>query len=710
MTGATAPSARELRTIPDADLDALLAGDFDGGLDDLVLDVRAALASIRPHRPMDPLEWVSKVHLPRRVSPSRPGPMRLDGWQREPFLAMVSHLEGVKRVVMPKSARLGYNLLFLLAVLYVIDQRGEQVVVVRTTEKEVADLWRTWIEPILTAPRNRELFARSARHVAKGEAEDTMYDRFFGNGGILRLRWAGSEDTYRGYSAGMRVADEVTSDAWKEKAAANGDPLERLEQRGQDQWRSMDVIGSTPLTDEELLEREWQASDKRYWHVRCLNPECGVLQRLERPNRRIDHGFDWTLDADGRVVDVVYRCEACGHEHRDADRAALDASGEWVPSAVATRPGTAGYRPWSGISLNPKAGWIDLIAQYLRTLDDPAKARQYQNEVLGLAWSENVGRVPKPEELRKRLEAYKAPVPGWVLLLVAGLDVQRGSDDQTRSDAMRPRVEIQIVGVGAGGRMAVVDYVVVEAPPEGLMSPAHQATIDAVLEREWPDEDGVLRPLTAGCMDAGEDSTTMDVRDYCALRSRKPGPALWAIKGDGRKGAPSNANASIWPATASANKGRAVWMIEVPRARIQAWDAIFDRRRLAIPTSVSAEYLTDLIAKRRKRAKGGKLVWTADGSAGRGSGEAFDTLVYAIAAVEALRTMWPDNPTVAALTTAVEGAPVEEPHLGKDMSAFATERDPVVDSALHETRVPAPPKTPGAPRKRRRRLVIGAAI
>ena len=187
--------------------------------------------------------------------------------------------------------------------------------------------------------------------------------------------------------------------------------------------------------------------------------------------------------------------------------------GRWV----STKPfnGVAGfwlnalYSPWSVLS--------DAVEEFLAARKDPMRLKTFVNTFLGETW-EDQGEGVDDYAVSKRKEDYE-PVPEDVVLITAGVDVQ---DD---------RLEVEVVGWGAGEESWQIDYKVIYGDPS---SPRIWSQLDEVILAKYEHPSGEDLIIRATCIDSGGHHTRA-VYNYAKTRA---GHRVFAIKGVGGEGKP----------------------------------------------------------------------------------------------------------------------------------------------------------------------------
>jgi len=151
------------------------------------------------------------------------------------------------------------------------------------------------------------------------------------------------------------------------------------------------------------------------------------------------------------------------------------------------------------------------------------RLKTFVNTFLGETWEERGDQVDD-YAISKRKESYPA-MPEEVVLLTAGVDVQ---DD---------RLEVEIVGWGAGEESWQIDYHIIYGDPS---APRLWAQLDEILLKTYDHPTGEDMIIRATCVDSGGHHTRA-VYNYAKTRA---GHRVFAIKGVGGEGKPIIGRAS----------------------------------------------------------------------------------------------------------------------------------------------------------------------
>jgi phage terminase large subunit GpA-like protein len=154
-------------------------------------------------------------------------------------------------------------------------------------------------------------------------------------------------------------------------------------------------------------------------------------------------------------------------------------------------PGFAGHlgmHIWAGYGYSPNSTPDKLIAEFQSVRNDHERLKTFVNTVLGELWTEP-GEQVDADALRARAETYPAEVPPGVQILTAGVDVQQD------------RLEIEVVGWGAGEESWSIDYQVLIGDP--TQEDVWAELMDLWQHGRWSGPGDASHRLTAVCVDSG---------------------------------------------------------------------------------------------------------------------------------------------------------------------------------------------------------------
>ncbi len=262
-------------------------------------------------------------------------------------------------------------------------------------------------------------------------------------GGGLYIVWATSPAELSSRPAQVIAFDEKAG----YKPTSEGDPV-KLGQARQKTYdgEELTIINSTPRrcncgsgeTCGDVVH-DYERGDRREFYVPC--PHCDEFQTLKFGGKDCSFGLKWDPET---PETPWYTCEHCAAIIEEFDRDEMLARGRWVADA-----------PFNGVAsfkinqlYSPFVSWGRMVVDWLEACKAVPKLEVFTNTVLGEVWKP-IEQI-QYEDLAWNLEAYPVQVPSGVLLLTAGVDVQKD------------RLECEVVGWGKDDESWSIDYRVFE--------------------------------------------------------------------------------------------------------------------------------------------------------------------------------------------------------------------------------------------------------
>jgi phage terminase large subunit GpA-like protein len=408
---------------------------------------------------------------------------------RTPFLREImdclSASSRVTDVVVKKSSQVGVTELTVNWLGYIMEHAPAPTMVLMPT-LEARDAWKVQkLNPLLTdTPVIRDLLGGIRSRDAANRQDLIDYP-----GGVLFLAGGNSPNSYAQRSVRYLVLDDLDRFPWE--IGEEGDVVTLARGRTKAFPRAKRLFISTPtVKDSSLIDREYEKSDQRRYHVPC--PHCGEFQALEWGGPEADYGVKWNAS----VTEAWYLCGSCHAEIREHQKPNMLAGGRWIAgnpsSSIRGYHLTALVAP---IGLGPS--WLSLALEWQAAVKSPSTLRAFVNTNLGEAWEE-AGDQVEPVGLLARLEEYAPELQTYARTV--GVDVQKD------------RLEVTIDDWALGEECWTHDHVILPG--------------DTAQRHVWDELDGLLKDLKpdACAIDSGF-NTTM-VYEFVATRSW-----CWAVKG-----------------------------------------------------------------------------------------------------------------------------------------------------------------------------------
>lgn len=441
--------------------------------------------ALRPEPSLLVSEWADRYRVLAQGVSSEPGPWRTS---RTPYLREIMDCLSSSRpedfVVFQKGSQIGATEAANNWLGYVIHHAPGYMLYVMPTFDMAKRSSRQKIGPMIEAVP--EIAGKVAAPRSRDSGNSMLSKEF--PGGAVVITGANSPAGLRSMSARYLYLDEI--DGYPTDVGAEGDPINLAMRRTATFRRNRKVfISSTPtVRGFSLIERYFQESDQRRYHVPCL--DCGHMQVITWAHIRYTNDDPQT---------VRFACEACGAMATESAKTLMLEGGEWRPTAKGRYTGfhlSALYSPIGWYS------WAEAVADWLEAQKAGAeKLKGFVNTVLGETWEET-GDTVDPNGLLARREDYSGK-PDGVLVVTIGADVQKD------------RIEFEVVGWGEGEESWSIDYVIVPG--------------DTARPEVWADLAEAVQPYGAKLVLVDSGYNTSMVYEWCRRRR-------WAVASKGIAG------------------------------------------------------------------------------------------------------------------------------------------------------------------------------
>ncbi|NBB02938.1 phage terminase large subunit family protein [Pseudomonas monteilii] len=564
----------------------------------------------------DPELWVDEwadeyMRIPRDTGAAEPGKYRTarTPYAREPMRCL-SPAHPCKRVITMVASQLMKTQIALNWIGALIHMAPSNIL---TLLPSLALAKRVSARIGKTIAATPELKARVAASRSR-DARNTMDTKEF-EGGTLYATTAGSASNLAELAARYIYGDEI--DRWDVDVDEEGDPVDLAETRGSTFGRNAKFYFSSSPTIKgaSRIADLFETSDQRYYYVPC--PTCGHMQVLEWESLLYSADFHT----------VHYKCSSpyCDVLIEEHHKGEMLAQGEWRSHARGDGE-TVGFHLNALYAPLGWTSWADLAKQFekaKRAQDrgDLEPMQVFYNTRLAKVWDSAVEQT-KAEVLQARAlqENYVlGTVTVGVLVLTCSVDVQAN------------RLEVMIIGWGAGMERWIVDFKVIPGDP------ADQRTwelLDDLLKVRYRHPCGVSLGILATGIDSGGHHTH-EVYQFCRVRRWRN---VFALKGASKPGRPVIAQRPslvdvTWRGQTERN-GAELWMVGTDTAK----DWIYNRYSFEsgpgavhFAKDLPDEFFQQCVAERKiaRYVKGYKRIEWVKGKADRN--EALDLQVYNLA-------------------------------------------------------------------------------
>jgi phage terminase large subunit GpA-like protein len=464
----------------------------------------AFLAGLTPDPDYTVSSWADNHRMLSQKASAEPGRWRTE---RTPYLREVmdelSPSSPSQRVVLMAGAQIGKSETGNNWLGFVIHHAPGPMLLVQPTVDTAKRFSKQRLAPMIE--ETGILKERIANNTSRDASNSMMAKEF--QGGVLLITGANSATGLRSMPIRYLFLDEI--DAYPLDVDGEGDPIQLAEKRTTTFARRKVYMCSTPtVKDVSRIEREFNRSDQRKYHVPC--PHCGHHQHLRWSQLK------WTDDDPDTAA---YACEECGVLIEERYKTDMLAAGEW--RAMAPGDGkTAGFHINSLYSPLGWKAWSEIVAEFLQAKGDAALLKTFVNTVLGETWEEEYASKLGADDLKNRVEFYTAGVaPARALVVTAAVDVQDN------------RLAVKLVGWGRDEEGWVIDHMEIYGDPA---QPKVWQQLDEVILKPVAHELAEPVKIAATAIDSGGHFTS-EVYAYCRDR-RSHG--VFAIKGQSQRGKP----------------------------------------------------------------------------------------------------------------------------------------------------------------------------
>lgn len=441
--------------------------------------VAGTLARVfEPVPPMLPFDWACQ-HL---IVPD--GPRKLEAWDGAltPYIAEPLNLTSTENseneFCVMKSAQTGFTTMLLAAIGYTIDRDKADSMLSQPTDGALSDFNSLKLQPCLE--ETKPTASLVAKQTSRSGAGSTTYEKKFGRY-TLTLALASSSADLRSKSVQKMFEDEI--DEYPDDLDGQGSPFDMMEARQESFLKSglwkRAYISTPTVKGASHIERFWERSDKRRWHVHC--PHCQhEFVFAFGPNFRFETEFPYKAE---------YTCPGCGGFIEEHHRADMIRTGRWIATDPA--PGRIHGFHFDALS-SPFVPWAMIAKRFCEAGDNPTKLKTFYNLTLGLPY-EFKGDAPDHVRLMERREEglTRTHIPPRCLMLIASADVQmRG-------------IWVEVLGLTPDRQSYVVDAFYLDGSTESPDGEAFALLKSRVLERDWPDAFGRTRRIDALGVDSG---------------------------------------------------------------------------------------------------------------------------------------------------------------------------------------------------------------
>ncbi|WP_039660892.1 terminase gpA endonuclease subunit [Pantoea sp. MBLJ3] len=464
---------------------------------------KQAYRFIIPPPEYTPSEWVEE-NLVWPDGPYAGQKMTLFEFQKE----MIDALKGKKKkIVFETSAQIGKTSILNGILFYKSATDPGNAGVLQSTGKETAQWLAGKIRPLIdSSPEMQAIVTdKNDRNAVNNNSQIQLK-----SGGFWYFMSLNSPSHLRGKTLPLLLLDEVDA---VESDTEEGNPILIAEQRATTFGEDARIfISSTPTGKYGAIHTQYEASDKRKYHVPC--PACGHYHELVWDNVKFDkiqQEGKWLPNPDSAYIE----CPECKHRFSDGDRARAVKKGKWVQ--LNPQSDVAGFhisRLYSPLSS------IRSVVEDYKTAFQSFSLSTFYNTVLGLPFDDLNEEIEQSKFVKLQTDISIKNIPEDTLFLTAGVDQQKD------------RLEVTLLGHTEKSVYILDHRSLMTMNAEVIESPVYREMLAFLKTRFSTPTDRVV-PMAWANIDSGNGMATKTIYRFCSQWAN-----LHAIKGSSQFDAP----------------------------------------------------------------------------------------------------------------------------------------------------------------------------
>ena len=543
-----------------------------------------------------PSEWVEQ-NLFFPDGPMAGQPMKLDNFQK----GMIDAINEDKiKIVFMTSAQIGKTTVLNGMLFYKSAIEGGNAGVAQATGGETDNWLKGKIIPMIeSSPAMQDI-------VVERNARDSSFNSKridLKSGGIWYMMSLNNPTHLRGKTLPLILMDEVEA----VEDSDEGSPISLAQKRAttfQDEARI--VVCSTPNTKYGPINKEFLASDQRFYMVDC--PHCGHSHRITFKDCI---KFDMIKENGKEIPDsetAVQICPECSETITDIQRARMIHNGKWV----AHNPGSSSIGFHISALYSPRASVKQIVEDYK---DHRARfdVKSFYNTVLGEVWNDGNEDIETHVIDTLRQPIGLDSIPDDVLFLTAGVDQQKD------------RLECTVMG-HAPNKLYILSHRSFHGQNLELHGDPAYTALYKFLKLRFTTESGRILTMARCNIDSGNGRATKIVYAFAQKWNN-----IKAIKGASKVDAP------LIPPKSSTSGGYELWLLGVNEGKNKIREILVQNINdtedpvieLILSDDLPDDYADQLMAEEVKKV-GQARRWVPRQGAGRN--EALDTFCYGLAA------------------------------------------------------------------------------
>ena len=360
---------------------------------------------------LEPTEWIPKnVFLSRDVT-QYPG---FYSYELTPYIKEIveclSPTSDVEMVAVMKNNQSGFTMGVIIPyILYLIKENPCSIMFLSGTDELMQKTVRTKLDPVLQSSGITPLIKSQDTRKRNTRSGNTDFEKQFAGGSLSLGSY--KVNNLRMASAKIILADEFDVAPYSNKDEGNIRMLLENRTTSYPKSKKLCYLSTPTVKGGSNIEQAYLMGDQRHWNWNC--PHCSEwidVQWSVKKDGEILGGIMFEVDDDGMLVEgsTYYQCQHCKGKILEREKAKLNKTGKWIPTA---KPKRQKYRSYQNPAIYCFDSWDDLAMEFLAAnpkngMVDTGLLKAFINTKLAQTWQEE-GKSIKVSDLMDNTRSYE---------------------------------------------------------------------------------------------------------------------------------------------------------------------------------------------------------------------------------------------------------------------------------------------------------------
>lgn len=363
---------------------------------------------------LEPTDWIPKnVFLTREVT-QYPG---FYSYELTPYIKEIveclSPTSDVEMVAIMKNNQSGFTMGVIIPyILYLIKENPCNIMFLSGTDELMQKTVRAKLDPVLQSSGITQLIKSQDTRKRNTRSGNTDFEKQFAGGALFLGSY--KVNNLRMASAKIVLADEFDVAPYSDKNEGNTRMLLENRTTSYPKSKKLCYLSTPTVKGSSNIEQAYLMGDQRHWNWIC--PHCNEfidVQWSVKSEDEIIGGIKFEVDEEGLLIEgsTYYQCQHCRGKILEREKAKLNKTGVWIPTA---KPKRKKYRSYQNPAIYCFDSWDDLATEFLSATPkngtlDTALLKAFITTKLAQPWEEK-GQTPKVNDLMNNTRSYNIGV------------------------------------------------------------------------------------------------------------------------------------------------------------------------------------------------------------------------------------------------------------------------------------------------------------